>query len=133
MSSVRLLPILVATLLAAAPLRYAQANGMLTASVPADGAVIDRAPGEAALTFSAEVTIVALTLNGPGHVARPLTLSGAAVDEFPIRKAQRHVTVLLPALSAGSYRLDWRATERNAHPLSGSITFTVSPGATPKP
>ncbi len=125
--------VFVLAVLAAAAPGLVWAHATLVSSDPADGAHLDRAPGEATLTFDVDVKIVALTLHGTGTADRPLTPAGAAVDEGPgLTSATRSVKVLLPSLAPGSYRLEWRAMSRDSHPASGSVAFTVQEG-TPAP
>jgi methionine-rich copper-binding protein CopC len=105
----------------------AMAHTRLVSSSPAKGAKLDRLPEAAKLTF-AEVVFqpAALTVTGPdraevstgkvalldGTLSRPLA---ATADPRP-----------------GIYTVSYQVTSADGHPVSGTVTFTVSGGrATP--
>lgn len=119
-----------AALIAGAPAAYA--HDRLLSSDPAEGAVLNQAPTQAVLTFSADVeevgTVVELQDDTGQAVAVPAsTVQGA------------DVTTDLPGdLQGGEYSLIYRVTSSDGHPISGQVAFTLpatapTPSATPTP
>ena len=98
------------------------AHTHLVSSVPADHAELAAPPKEASLTFAEAVVLTAAKLesaDGSKTTLKPL-------PDGPVKQAR----VPLPALSAGRYRLLWRATSDDGHVMSGELSFVVS-GPTP--
>jgi len=93
------------------------AMGMLTSSVPADGAILTQAPRALALTFMHPVMLqtVAIT-NAQGAPVRATFRRPAS--------ATKSYAVALPALTTGVYTARWSATG-GGHTMHGSLTFTV--------
>ena len=92
------------------------------ATSPAAGATVAEAPDALELDFTGEPlplgTLVAVT--GPDGARCP---SGEAEI--------RGTTVVQPiddAAAAGTYRVEWRSTSSDGHPLSGTFDFTVTEG-----
>ena len=105
---------------AAAP---ASAHDELVATVPADGASVP-APRDVVLRFSEpllpEFNQVVLTGPDGRDVAADVEVDGATV------------TGRLPTdLVAGAYRVAWRASSGDGHPVSGRFGFTVVAAPTP--
>ncbi|MFI9259154.1 copper resistance CopC/CopD family protein [Streptomyces sioyaensis] len=119
----RLLVVAVAlagALLGAAP---ASAHAALTGSTPAQGAVVDRAPEQVALTFSEGVAM------GDDSI-RVLDPKGKRVDRGKLLKLSSGNVVKygagLPAgLGDGTYTVAWQAVSADSHPVSGAFTFSV--------
>ncbi len=88
-------------------------------SEPADGATVASVES-AVLRFDEPVRLTAVTLsNGAGEeiaLPRSRSLEPAAQVSLP-----------LPELRPGDYRLDWRALSADGHPVSGGFDFTVAP------
>jgi len=57
--------------------------------------------------------------------AQPLKIASLPVA------ASRMFSLPLPALGPGSYVITWRAASGDGHVMSGTIQFTVQPGAVP--
>ena len=124
---------LAATLAGPAP---ALGHAVLAGSDPADGGALALAPRTATLTFTepalASETRVSLvdvagrSLSGtPGATAAPFV---CRVIDAPADgdAGQRSVTVALPPLGAGVYRLSWSTVGReDLHATAGSIVFGV--------
>ncbi|WP_186421032.1 copper resistance protein CopC, partial [Bosea sp. CS1GBMeth4] len=116
-----LLGLAVASLAAAG---QAHAHAALTTSVPADGAVVARAPATFGLSFSEPVSPLVLTLLGPEGASRRLT-------RFTL--ADRTLTIAAPDdLGEGTHVLSWRVVSEDGHPVGGSVMFSVgAPGPAP--
>jgi len=113
--------------LVAGPAGPATAHDSLTASDPADGATVEVAPDRVTLTF----TEPALELGTQVLVTGP---DGVTVSEGPVVLDGTTVTqALLAERPAGAYRVDWRVTSEDGHPVSGTFTFTASTGVAPEP
>lgn len=115
----------------------ASAHAYLTSSNPADGAVLDQAPGRLVLDFSESVVLPALTLtvvDGDGHpvAVGPPTLveatSPAAGTESPVS-----VQVSLPHLVKGSYRISWETVSSDdLHRAAGVLVFGIRTTVVPR-
>lgn len=127
-----------AVALAAGP---AAAHDEIVSTSPTDAATLDVAPAQVVLTF-AEPAIALGTqvlVTGPDGA---VVSQGSAVLDGPTVVQQ-----LVPSRSAGSYRVEWRVTSADGHPVTGSFTFTATsavpvgtgaeapttPGSTPPP
>lgn len=99
----------------------ALAHAALLSSIPADGAVLEAAPGTLALRFDEPVTPTALALAGP---------DGRRVALPPPMTAGPEITVAPPAgLGEGSYVLSYRIISADGHPVAGAIAYRVGGGA----
>ncbi|WP_424212742.1 copper resistance CopC/CopD family protein [Streptomyces sp. BI20] len=126
----RLVLVLVALLgslfLAASP---ASAHAALTASDPADGAVVATAPDQITLSFSEQVAM-------DDDSIRVLDPQGTRVDTGELRdmcsgNVIRYGTALRPGLGNGTYTVAWQAVSADSHPVSGAFTFSIgAPSAT---
>ncbi len=104
--------------LCAAPwVRLARAHSELRRSVPAPGAVLDRAPERIELHFSERVQLTALRLYRADGTEIPL-------PRRPIRPERMEV-IALPPLEPGAYRAEWRIISADGHPVGGVIPFRV--------
>ncbi|QKE85220.1 copper resistance CopC family protein [Arthrobacter sp. NEB 688] len=119
--SARLVAVLAAVVgLALAAATPAAAHTGLEGSSPADGSTLRRAPTTLVLRFADPVvpgTAVG-ALDGPGgrHSLRAPTVRGATV----------RLRLDGPA-TPGRYTLAWRVVAADGHPVSGTLTFRVSP------
>ncbi|MBM0236427.1 CopD family protein [Micromonospora sp. ATA32] len=125
-----LFPALVASLAFASP---ATAHFKLTEAVPADGARVDAPVTEIRLRFSAAGTPTGagFKLFDGGGSAVPVT------NHSPDRGRTWLVHPSTP-LTTGAFELRWSVAAPDAHPLTGTVTFTVrsstaGPGATADP
>lgn len=112
--------VLLAPLATALP---AQAHDRLESSSPADGSVVDVAPTSVVLTLSAPALALGtqVVVTGPG---------GAVVSTGDPQLVDDTVTQQLAGdLPAGQYRVEWRVTSSDGHPVSGSLAYTASAGA----
>lgn len=117
-----------ATLVAAGMLMsaLAQAHPKLVSSTPAEGSE-GAAPAKIELHFSENLVTqfsgakLAMTAM-PGMEHAPMAVK-AAVSSGSDPKTM----VITPAspLTAGTYKVDWRAVSSDTHPITGSVTFKV--------
>jgi methionine-rich copper-binding protein CopC len=98
----------------------ALAHDGLVSTSPVAGATVAEAPDALELDFTGEPlplgTIVAVT----GPDGAPVSSGDAEI---------RGTTVVQPiddAAEAGTYRVEWRSTSSDGHPLSGTFDFTVT-------
>lgn len=96
------------------------AHSELRRSVPASGAVLDRAPERIELQFNERVQLTALRLRRVGG-------EEVALPRRSIREAASE-TVVLPPLPPGEYRAEWRIISADGHPAGGVIAFRVVGG-----
>ncbi|HET7735521.1 MAG TPA: copper resistance protein CopC [Nocardioidaceae bacterium] len=107
--------LLVGMVVAAAP---ASAHTELESSDPAEGAVLEEAPGVARLTFNEPVR--------PAGDAVPLLDATGTEWEAPSRAVGAVVEIDLPDdLADGSYVVSWRVISADGDPVSGALTFAV--------
>lgn len=97
----------------------AQAHDAFTGSNPADKATVATTPDAVTLDFEEPPTTIGLTVKVTGP-------SGDVQDGAPRIDGSTVVQPLLPAAPAGSYRIAWRVTSDDGHPVSGELTFTSS-------
>lgn len=92
------------------------AHAALIASDPADGVVLDDAPGQVVLTFNEPVSATSLRLidtKGSSEV-----LEGATQGN--------DILVPIPAeLSDGTHLLSWRVISGDGHPVAGTVLFSI--------
>ncbi len=101
----------------------AQAHTHLKEATPADKSVVNAAPTNVVLKFSEAAKVTALTLHKDGEADQKLTASPDT--------ASAQVTAALPKLSPGKYAVNWRVVSDDGHIMSGKLSFTFDPKATP--
>ena len=107
---------LVAALLVLAGIAHGHA--VVLETVPADGAVLQRAPGEVVVRFNEPVGLLTVqVLNADGEAVTPA--SAGRVDDRDLRIA------LPPRLPEGSYVASYRVVSIDSHPVGGSVVFSV--------
>jgi putative copper export protein/methionine-rich copper-binding protein CopC len=102
------------------------AHARLERSDPADGARLDRVPGDVRLTFTEapEPAVSSLSLMGPDGQAVSL---GAI--RVPSDSPRVLVAAVLGVMRPGTYLVRWRTATADGHPLNGTFRFTLAPGA----
>jgi copper resistance protein C len=102
----------------------AAAHDELISTSPADRATVDTPPGELQLVFSRLVLAVGTQV----VVEDP---DGKLIEAGEPQVAGDQVVVALPdALPAGEYRVRWRVTSGDGHPVTGDLRFTATAGTT---
>ncbi|TXH79443.1 MAG: copper resistance protein CopC [Thiothrix sp.] len=107
---------LMATLLLVSSTAFAHTD--LKSSLPANNAMLDKAPTQLSLTFGAKVKLVALTLVNSKGGRVPL-------DFKPAKDMQTSFTQKLPVLAPEMYTVDWVTMGADAHKMKGQFGFMV--------
>jgi len=105
---------LLGMLLSAAALAHVH----LRDSSPADGSHLSSSPPALVLNFSEAAQLTAVSLELPGGAQQKLSV--------PAGSATR-LSVALPQLAPGDYRVRWRALARDGHVVPGEIHFRIGP------
>lgn len=101
----------------------AYAHAMLDHASPAVGSTVHAAPAQVKLWFSEEIEPAFSSL-------RVLDASGKEVDkrDKAVSPANRTLlTVSIPMLSPGTYKVLWRVVSVDTHKTQGAFSFTVAP------
>lgn len=101
--------------------QLAQAHAHLESSTPADGSTLSAAPAALEMRFSEPARLTALSIQRAEEPKQALKSLPTSTD--------RTVRVALPTLAPGPYSVTWRAVSPDGHIASGTVRFTVSPGA----
>lgn len=112
---------LAAVLLGASAL--VQAHTHLKESLPAEGSVVNTPPANIVLKFSGTARVTSLTLQKDGGAEEKL----APLPTEPTAE----VSVPAGKLAPGKYVVNWRVVSSDNHVMSGKLSFTVDPKATP--
>jgi len=116
-SRVALLLLLLGALLVGVSAGPAQAHAELESSTPADGAVLASAPRTVDLIFGEDIIDAGIQVvaQDSGGTAVPLDKAVAAGPK---------VSVAWPTTAgAGNYRVSYRVTSQDGHPIDGTISF----------
>jgi len=95
----------------------AYAHTELSASMPADKAVLEAAPKQVMLHFTEPVRLTALTIQKQGDAKRD-------VGPLPAQ-AGKDFALAAPELGTGAYVVSWRALSEDTHAMTGEFSFTV--------
>lgn len=102
------------------------AHAVLVSSTPKDQAVLKSPPKKVILNFNSriekKITQVVL-LNGKQKIKLPS-------DQRYTTGSPSQITIALPALKPGSYRLEYKVLATDGHLTPGLIRFTISGGKT---
>jgi copper transport protein len=98
----------------------AQAHASLRTSVPGDGTVVARGPGEVALGFSEQITFApsAVQVFGPSNDA---VQTGSAAYGRSRSTIVQHVRATAP----GTYYVAYHITSADGHTVGGTVSFSV--------
>jgi methionine-rich copper-binding protein CopC len=99
----------------------ANAHTHLDFSAPADKSRVP-APQAIELQFSEVTRVTSLTLQQGTSAPQSLPLPA---------KATQHVSVPVPGLAQGEYKVSWRVVGADGHVVSGTFGFTIDPAAKP--
>lgn len=119
----KVLPYLVLAIATTAPLAAAEAHAFLLRSEPTVGSTMREAPKQVHLWFSEPVE--------PAFSGIALANeSGAALKGQGFGLVAGHpdqMTIDLPPLGPGTYRVKWHVVSVDTHMTEGSFTFSVKP------
>ena len=101
------------------------AHTRLESSDPADGATLDAAPTAISLTFNEAI---------PAEFAQ-ITILGPDGTNYPAGQVTANDTTVATTLAAlgpaGRYEVGYRVVSDDGHPITGSLSFTLSAAAVP--
>src|SRR5690554_6913179 len=95
----------------------AQGHASLLGTTPADGEHLESSPSEVVLEFSEPVGLVEGGTTLHSADSEPVVLSPQA--------SGNSVSIPLEPLEDGAYIVQWRVISADAHPISGTVSFTV--------
>lgn len=96
----------------------------LKESSPGDGAVLNQAPEQLHLIFTASVALVRVQITDAAG-------KQVAIDFKPVPAAATEHNVALPVLLAGQYKVEWAAMGEDGHTVSNSFSFAIDPNSHP--
>lgn len=103
-------------LIVSAPVAHAHAS--LSNASPSSGAALSAAPEEVTLTFTD-------TLEAAFSNLTVTDASGVIVSQGKAQVSGNVMRVSLKPLSAGIYKVNWRAVSTDTHKTDGNFTFSV--------
>jgi copper resistance protein C len=115
--------VILASLALLASLSPALAHAVLSHSLPAVGSTVSKSPAQLKLWFSEEIEphfSSVHVLDSSGHEVDKGDAAVSAGDN-------RVLTVSIPPLSRGKYKVVWQVVSTDTHKTAGSFTFIVSP------
>jgi methionine-rich copper-binding protein CopC len=112
---------LVAILLLLAIGLPAWAHGSLQATTPRADAVLDRSPGEIRLQFSEPLEANFSSIKLSDAQGKEITGEKPQVD----RADPKTLSLSLPPLPSGAYRVRWSIVTRDGHKAKGEYGYTV--------
>lgn len=98
-------------------------HAMLDRATPLVGSSVKAAPARVELWFTEPLEPAFSTAKVVDADGRQVDRSDASVD----KNDRRHLTVSLPSLPAGRYRVVWRVASADTHATAGDFVFDVSP------
>ncbi|MEQ4719693.1 copper resistance CopC family protein [Nonomuraea sp. B19D2] len=105
----------------------AQAHNVLVSSDPKDGATLSATPSQVTLVFDQVVR------QGYAQVGVTGADGSSWADGSAVVAAERVTVRVKPLPAGGSYVVGYRILSADGHPVTGRITFTLSPGAAGAP
>ncbi len=112
-------PILLSTLAAVALLpAVCLAHTHLVRSTPAENASLEKSPPVATLVFAEPVTLTSIRIESSS--------GGKTVVKPPSASARAEVSVPLPTMAMGRYKMSWRAVSEDGHIMAGEIHFSIA-------
>jgi methionine-rich copper-binding protein CopC len=97
----------------------AQAHNTLEGTSPADGSTVKVVPAQVTLTFNEPALAVGteIIVSGPGG---PVQSGAAVLVNNTVSENLR------PGSPAGQYKVVWRVTSADGHPVTGTFSFTAT-------
>jgi methionine-rich copper-binding protein CopC len=108
-----------AMILSAATTAFAHAH--LVRATPAVGTTIHEAPAEVLLRFNEKIETAFSTVVVRDSAGKQVDKADAQVDKTD--RLQMRVSV--PALTPGTYKVEWRVMSADTHKVNGNFTFVV--------
>jgi methionine-rich copper-binding protein CopC len=101
----------------------ASAHTDLRSSIPGEGSVVNKAPEQIQLTFTAAVSLIKFSLTDSSGKEIEL-------DFKPSTEAKTEYIMAMPLMQVGAYKVDWAVIGEDGHTVSNTIAFTIDPSAT---
>ena len=101
----------------------AAAHAFLDHASPRVGSTVHSAPGEVKVWFTEELEPAFSTLRVLDKDGRQIDRRDKKIDP----RDRTQMSVSLPPLAPGTYRVQWRALSVDTHVTEGDFTFVVSP------
>jgi methionine-rich copper-binding protein CopC len=111
-------PLLIATL-SLASVTLAEAHAFLDHADPKVGSTVHPAPAHVELWMTED-------LEPAFTKVKVLDADGTEVDKKDAKISGSTMTVSLPALAPGTYKVEWVAVATDTHRTTGTFTFTVN-------
>jgi methionine-rich copper-binding protein CopC len=100
----------------------ASAHATLLLTDPADGSRVAKLPGTVTLTFNQPVLAI-------GTVIQVVGPAGDVAQGKPVLVDREVHQAVRPGAPNGGYRVMWRVTSADGHPISGQFAFAAGKGA----
>ena len=100
----------------------ASAHNVLRSTAPADGSTVDAPPEAVTLVFDEPAIAM-------GSVVEVTDPGGQVVSDGPVQLRDTSVVQPVAADVGGTYRVVWRITSGDGHPIEGTFAFTAITGA----
>jgi methionine-rich copper-binding protein CopC len=101
-----------------ASISLAQAHAFLDHAAPRVGSSIHAAPAQVTIWMTEE-------LEGAFSKLQVFDAKGTEVDKKDVKVSGAKMTVSVPTLAAGTYKVVWKAVATDTHKTSGTFNFTV--------
>ena len=98
------------------------AHAQLASADPAPGATVSTPPGNVQITFDDEVEPRFTTITVTDPHGRRVHTGKLEADPHDAKR----VSVTVPQLAPGRYKVEWHATDTDTHKTNGTYTFTVA-------
>lgn len=105
-------------ILSLASISSAQAHAFLDRADPRVGSTIQAAPAQVTVWMTEE-------LEGAFSKLQVFDAKGTEVDKKDVKVGGATMTVSVPTLGAGTYKVIWKAVATDTHKTSGTFSFTV--------
>lgn len=110
-------PILI-LILSLASISLAQAHAFLDHADPKVGSTVSSSPPQVKVWMTEE-------LEGAFSKLQVFDAKGAEIDKKDVKVNDATMTVSVPTLAAGTYKVVWNAVAVDTHHTTGTFTFTV--------
>jgi hypothetical protein len=103
----------------------AGAHAIVLESVPANDAVLDRAPDRIVLRFNSKIEkrLARISLTSPGAAPRALPVAGDAASDGE----RDRIEVPLGSLPPGRYAIRYKVLSADGHVTEGALRFSINP------
>jgi len=105
-------------ILSLASISLAEAHAFLDHADPRVGSTVNPAPTQVTVWMTEE-------LEGAFSKIEVFDAKGAEVDKKDVKVSGATMTVSMPALAPGTYKVKWSAVAVDTHHTTGTFTFTV--------